>query len=195
MVAAPTELLWAFIGLILTIVGTFVGASITSAPWEWSQIGVQTHSLGVSYQIGAVLLVGCMGGRNAAVLSQIAYLGLGLAGFNVFTYGSGIDYYQEPSFGYLLGFIPGAWVCGSLAFQAPPRLESLGFSCLCGLLTVHALGLLYLIPSYAFSWVNTGGFSIFTSIYRYSIHPMPGQLAITCAVTVIAYGLRRLMFY
>ncbi|MEB3339107.1 MAG: biotin transporter BioY [Leptolyngbyaceae bacterium] len=195
MVAVPTELLWAFIGLILTILGTFVGASITSPPWQWSQAGVQAYPLGVSFQIGAVLLVGCMGGRNAAVLSQIAYLGLGLAGFNVFTYGSGINYFREPSFGYLVGFIPGAWVCGSLALRVLPQLESLAFSCLCGLLTIHVTGLVYLIVAYAFSWVTAPGVLIFQAMYQYSIYPFPGQLAIACAVAVLTYVLRRLMFY
>jgi len=35
-----------------------------------------------------------------------------------FAQGGGIDYPKQPQFGYLLGFIPGAWVCGFLAFQA-----------------------------------------------------------------------------
>ncbi|MBD2121210.1 biotin transporter BioY [Trichocoleus sp. FACHB-262] len=194
MVAAPIELLWAFIGLILTIGGTLVEASITSPPWSWDTSGIQAYPLGVSCQIGAVLLASCLGGRNAGVLSQIAYLALGLAGFPVFTQGGGIGYIREPMFGYLLGFVPGAWICGLLAFKAPPRLEALTFSCLCGLLTIHLAGLVYLIFGYLFSWVNTS-VPLLKAVLMYSYNPLPEQLALTCAVTVIAFTIRHLMFY
>lgn len=192
--AAPIELLWAFIGLLLTIGGTFLGAAITSPPWGWSEYGIQVFSLNVTYQVGAVLLVGCLGGKNAGALSQIAYLLLGLVGFPIFTQGGGLAYFREPTFGYLLGFVPGAWICGSLAFKAPPRLESLAFSCLCGLLTIHLTGLLYLILSHSFKWA-AGAMPLLEAIQTYSYEPIPGQLAIVCAVTVVAFALRHLMFY
>jgi biotin transport system substrate-specific component len=96
-VTVPTQLLWAIIGLILTIAGTLLEAFIASPLGLWQ--GPQVYSLGVSCQIGAVLLVGCLGGKNAAVISQIAYLLLGLTSwFNVFTHGGGIDYIHRPSF-------------------------------------------------------------------------------------------------
>lgn len=193
---APNQLIWALIGLLLTIGGTFLEASVTSSPWNWSQNGIQTLSLGVTYQIGAVLLVGCLGGKNAAALSQIAYLFLGLTPwFPVFDQGGGIDYLKHPHFGYLLGFIPGAWVCGFLAFQARPRLESLAFSCVCGLLTVHLTGLCYLILTHVFNWTGKQVMPLVDAALNYSFYPLPGQLAVVCAVTVLAYCLRVLMFY
>jgi biotin transport system substrate-specific component len=190
----PTELMWALIGLILTIGGTFLEAFITNAPWDWGNQGLHTYSLGVTYQIGGVLLVGCLGGRNAAAISQIAYLLLGLTWMNVFAQGGGFDYIQQPTFGYLLGFVPAAWICGELAFRVPVRLESLSFSCLVGLLTVHIMGLGYLIIAYLSHWI-TPTLSLLQSILTYSIYPLPGQLAIVCAVTVIAFVLRHIMFY
>lgn len=195
LVAAPIELLWAFIGLILTIGGTFLGAAITSPPWSWDQAGIQTHSLGVNCQIGAVLLVGCLGGKNAGALSQIAYLALGLLlGIPVFTQGGGLSYVHKPVFGYLLGFVPAAWVCGSLAFKARPRLEALGFSGLCGLVTIHLTGLFYLIVGYPLGWIDAT-IPFFEAVLRYSYYAIPGQIAVTCAVTVLAFTIRHLMFY
>jgi biotin transport system substrate-specific component len=194
-VSPPTELLWALIGLILTIGGTFLEAFTTNFPWNWSQDGVQTYSLQVNFQVGAVLLVGCLGGKRAATLSQIVYLILGLTRFPVFTQGGGLDYIYQPSFGYLLGFIPGAWVCGSFAFRLPSRLESLAFSCLCGLFTIHATGLGYLIATYALRWVDINALSFPEAVLNFSIYPIPGQLAVVCAVTVLAFALRHLMFY
>lgn len=193
--AAPTELLWALIGLILTIGGTLLEACITTPPWIWVSQGVQAHSLGVNWQIGAVLLIGCLGGRNAAAISQVAYLLLGLTWFNVFTQGGGIDYIHRPSFGYLLGFIPGAWICGYLAFRLPVRLELLALSSLAGLLVIHLTGIGYLLLAQALHWSVNGHSTLSSLLLTYSLHPLGGQLALVCAVALIAFLLRRLMFY
>jgi biotin transport system substrate-specific component len=194
-VAAPTQLMWALIGLILTIGGTLLEAFITSPPWGWGQHGIQAYSLGVTCQIAAVLLVGCLGGRNAAAISQVAYLILGLAWFNVFTQGGGLDYIYRPTFGYLLGFIPGAWVCGWLAFRLPGKLEHLAFSCLAGLITIHLTGIVYILCAYLGKWIGFESQSLATVLTNYSVTPLPGQLALVCAVTVLAALLRRLMLY
>ncbi|WP_421654462.1 biotin transporter BioY [Leptothermofonsia sp. ETS-13] len=193
--AISTELLWAFIGLLLTIGGTFLEAFVATPTWQWGTNSLQTHSLGVTYQIGAVLLVGCLGGRNAAVLSQIAYVLLGLTWFPIFAQGGGMSYIKEPSFGYILGFIPGAWVCGFLAFKALPRLESLVFSCLSGLLTIHLTGILYLVLSYSSGWLGKAQIPLQQALLKYSLYPLPGQFAVICAVTLIAFTLRHIMFY
>lgn len=192
---SPTELLWALTGLLLTIGGTFIEVFIATPTWTWTQHGMQIHSLGVTSQIGAVLLIGCLGGKNAGVLSQIAYLVLGLTWFPIFAQGGGIGYLREPSFGYLLGFIPGAWVCGAFAFQLPSRLESLAFSCLCGLVCIHLTGIGYLILSQSINGAGTATIPLWEAVLRYSIYPIPGQLAVVCAATVVAFTLRRVMFY
>ncbi|ARV60895.1 biotin transporter BioY [Nostocales cyanobacterium HT-58-2] len=195
MLAASNQLLWSMIGLLLTMGGTFLEAHVTTLPWNWSQHGIHTFSLGVTYQIGGVLLVGCLGGKNAGALSQIAYLVMGLTLLPVFADGGGIGYVKLSQFGYLLGFIPGAWICGFFAFKARPRLETLTFSCFCGLLTVHLCGITYLIISYVFQWKGTETLSLMQAMLRYSWLALPGQLAVVCAVVVIAYVLRHLMFY
>ncbi|MEA5573765.1 biotin transporter BioY [Calothrix sp. UHCC 0171] len=195
MLAASNELLWSMIGLLLTMGGTFLDASVTTLPWSWSKYGIQTFSLGVSYQIGGVLLVGCLGGKNAGALSQIAYLVMGLTLLPVFSDGGGIGYVKLLQFGYLLGFIPGAWICGLLAFKARPKLETLAFSCLCGLLTVHLCGIIYLALGYFLQWKGTETQSLLQAILKHSWYTLPGQFIVICAVTVVAFILRHLMFY
>jgi biotin transport system substrate-specific component len=196
MFAVSNQLLWSMIGLLLTIGGTFLEAYSTTLPWNWSQHGIKTFSLGVSYQIGAVLLVGCLGGKNAGALSQIAYLVMGLTLLPVFADGGGIGYVKLSQFGYLLGFIPGAWICGYLAFKVRPRLETLAFSCVCGLLTIHIFGITYLILAYLLPGKVAGeNFSLIQAIVKYSWLALPGQLAIICTVTLVAYVLRQIMFY
>lgn len=190
----PTEFVWAFIGLILTIGGTFAKASIMNLPWQWGEQGLHSVSLGVTWQIGAILFVSCTGGKNAGVLSQIAYLALGLAGFPVFAQGGGISYVRELSFGYILGFVPGAWICGTLAFQSRPSLGSLLWSCLWGLLMIHLTGLIYLTALYGLGWVKAAVSPWLQAAQQYSLHAVPGQLAIACAVAVLALFMRRLLF-
>lgn len=196
VVFSATELLWAFIGLLLTIGGTFLEAFVTGLPWNWSESAIPTYSLGVKFQICAVLLVGCLGGKNSGALSQIAYLALGLTWLPVFDQGGGFGYIKEPSFGYLLGFVPGAWLCGYLAFRRPPKLETLAFSCLCGLVAIHLVGLSYLILSHYLTMASTETPTpLLPAIVKYSVEPLPGQLALVCAATVLAFILRHLMFY
>ncbi|NJK30153.1 MAG: biotin transporter BioY [Acaryochloris sp. SU_5_25] len=187
------ELLWAIIGLLLTISGVFIEVAIplpTEWPIDWKQIDI--HSLGVTLQVGAVLLVSCLGGKNAGALSQIAYLVLGLSGMQVFSQGGGLSYLKEPTFGYLLGFLPGAWICGYLAFRKQRRIEVLLLSCLCGLLAIHLMGVIYLT---GLSLFQRSSMSWGASIWQYSLLPLPGQLIVICAVAVIAYLLRQVLFY
>jgi biotin transport system substrate-specific component len=192
--AISTELLWALIGLLLTIGGTFLEASIALPSRDWGHQAIQTHSLGIKYQFGAGLLVGCVGGKNAAVLSQIAYIMLGLTPwFPIFEKGGGLSYLKEPSFGYLLGFVPAAWVCGYLAFKTLPKLESLAFSSFCGLLSMHVTGSAYLGILRLFGLVTQAEFV--KAWLKYSVVPLPGQFAVVCAVTILAYSLRRVLFY
>jgi biotin transport system substrate-specific component len=186
--------LWAVIGLLLTISGVFIEVAIPVPPlaWpvDWSH--VPTYSLGVTLQIGAILLVGCMAGRNAAALSQIAYLILGLSGFQIFAQGGGLGYLKEPTFGYLLGFLPGAWICGHIAFQQQRRLENLIMSCLWGLGAIHIVGLLYLTVLSLFRIASANWWE---AVLRYSVYPLPGQFIIVCTVAAIAYLMRILLFY
>lgn len=186
--------LWAVIGLLLTISGVFIEVAIPVPPlaWpiDWSH--VPTYSLGVTLQIGAILLVGCMAGRNAAALSQIAYLILGLSGFQIFAQGGGLGYLREPTFGYLLGFLPGAWICGHIAFQQHRRLDNLIMSCLWGLGAIHLVGLVYLTVLSIFRITSANWWD---AVLRYSVYPLPGQFIIVCTVAAVAYLMRILLFY
>jgi biotin transport system substrate-specific component len=206
------EILWSIAGLLLTIGGLFVPAAIVGLPqdsalWQLpaSLAAIPIYPLQVTYQIAAVLLVSCMGGRQAATLSQIAYLILGLSGFQIFAQGGDWSYLKEPTFGYLLGFIPAAWICGGIAVPPPrrgeprtfrwqpsPPLEVLSWGGFLGLCAIHGLGLLYLSLLALFQQVPQGWLS---AIWQYSVLPIPGQLVLVCVVAVLARFLRLVLFY
>lgn len=194
-ISRPYILMWTIVGLFLTIGASFLPAYVTSSPWQWVSAGVTAYPLGFKSQVGAVLLVSCLGGRTAGVLAQVAYLLLGLLWLKVFNDGGGIEYLQKPAFGYLLAFIPGAWVCGQLAFRRSTRLEYLGLSCLCGLVTIHFFGIIYLILFKLIDLLELNNFKLLESIANYSIYPMISQLLMGCTAASIAFVVRRIMFY
>jgi len=68
----------------------------------------------VTLQVVFVCLAGVWLGPLRGALSQVVYLITGLLGFPVFARGGGLHYVLEPSFGYLLGFVPAAFVVGQL---------------------------------------------------------------------------------
>jgi len=185
------QLLWAIIGLLLTISGVFIAVAIqiplVSWPFEISEVTID-----VTLQIGAVLFVACMGGRNPAALSQIAYLLLGLSGFQVFSQGGGLDYIRQPTFGYLIGFLVGAWVCGDLAFKLPRKLISFMLSTLAGLGLIHLCGIAYFTVLAIANQLPNGWLHTFLN---YSFYPIPGQLTILCCVVFVSLLLRRVLMY
>jgi len=190
------DLLWALVGLLLTIGGTFVEGFIITIPSNFAIQNLEPQALGVSCQIGAVLLIGCLGGKNAAIISQIAYLFLGLTFLPVFSLGGGLGYIFEPSFGYLLGFIPGAWLCGLLAFRANKSgLEELFFSCLIGFFTIHIFGIIYLVFLSLLGRLNPEILNLGQAIIGYSITPLLGQFSLICGVTLLAFLLRKILLY
>lgn len=187
--------------------GTLVEAHIAwPQGWDWQngtvQAAIAYPSLRVNWQVGAVLLISCLGGAQASLLSQISYVLLGLSGLAIFTQGGGLSYIQEPAFGYIFGFIPGGWLCGRLAFRwRPVRLETLALSTLAGLGVIHLFGILYQIGLQTVQLLSQQiqllemGANLLRGISHYSFVLLAGQLALICAVSVLAFILRRIMFY
>lgn len=190
----PEVMLWTAIGVILTAAGTFIPASSFAAPWSWWGGGFGVQTLGVSYQVGAVLLTACLGGKNAAMLSQVIYILLGLLGLPIFDRGGGSIYLQQPHFGYLIGFVVGAWLCGWLAFQSLAKFATLIASSLVGLFTIHLVGITYLTIMYFITGLGAEIDSLTQAIAIYSLQPLPGQIAVVCATSLIAFVMRKIMF-
>lgn len=84
----------------LTAIGAFVKIPLPTVP--------------ISLQTLFVLLSGFVLGSRLATISQVVYILLGLAGLPIFTKGGGLGYVFQPSFGYLVGFVPAAYLIGWL---------------------------------------------------------------------------------
>ncbi len=99
----------------------------------------------VTLQLQAVCLVACLFGAKTGVTSATLYLALGLLGLPIFAQGGGIAYVLRPSFGYLLGFLPAAFVTGICVKKtATPSFGNLYAASLAGVFTAYLFGFPYL---------------------------------------------------
>ena len=78
----------------------------------------------VTLQYLFTAMAGLLLGRRWGALSQAVYVLLGLVGLPIFTMGGGFGYVFQPTFGFLLGLIPAAWVVGAVAGESldPKRM-------------------------------------------------------------------------
>lgn len=91
-----------------------------------------------------IVLSGMLLGRKLGAASAALYVLIGLIGIPVFTQGGGIGYVLKPSFGYLIGFIVGAYVTGAIARRKPaPSFGRLLFAAGVGLIAVYVIGTTY----------------------------------------------------
>ena len=88
-------------------------------------------------------LAGIILGRNRGAIAAALYLILGLAGLPIFAGGGGIGYVLQPTFGYLIGFIAGAYITGAVAHGGALSFRRLIAASFAGLFVVYAMGMCY----------------------------------------------------
>lgn len=89
---------------------TVIGANLIAL---FAQISVPMYPVPITGQTLALTVVGFALGRKAATAAVVLYLLEGVAGLPVFAnFSSGIQALFGPSGGYLIGFIPTAYVLG-----------------------------------------------------------------------------------
>ncbi len=75
-------------------------------------IKIPMYPVPLTLQTLFVLLAANILGKKAGTFSQLLYLAAGLSGIPIFASGGGPGYIFQPSFGYLLGFVPAAYFVG-----------------------------------------------------------------------------------
>ncbi|WP_455611597.1 biotin transporter BioY [Cloacibacillus porcorum] len=109
-----------------------------------AQIKVPLPVVPFTLQFLFTTLAGLLLGGRLGALSVAVYLILGLAGAPVFTEGGGPAYLLKPSFGYLIGFMLGAWSTGIIASRTRPlSLKRAAAASACGLAVVYICGMAY----------------------------------------------------
>ena len=94
-------------------------------------------------QYTCTMLAGMFLGGKRGAASVALYVILGLLGVPVFTGGGGLSYVLQPTFGYLLGFIVGAFITGAIAYTGDFTFKRLLIGALAGLAAVYVIGMVW----------------------------------------------------
>lgn len=130
LIGSTREMVTCSLFVVLIIVGTYLKIPMPLVP--------------ITFQLFFTTLSGALLGSKNGALSVFVYVLMGLIGLPVFTGGGGISYILKPSFGYLIGFILGAYITGKIAENAKPLTYGRAlWACFAGLLVVYALGTVY----------------------------------------------------
>ena len=147
--------------------------------------------LQINWQIQGVLLISLLCGPQIGTISAISYLIIGLFYLPVFHGGGSIGYILTHEFGYLLGFIPAAWICGFLAKKNPKAtLINSSFYTALSLFIVHITGIVYLIFGKIFAnWSD----SLSDLILKNTFIPFPTQLLLCISISLLSILLKRIL--
>lgn len=108
-------------------------------------IKIPTQPIPVSLQVFFVAMSGIILGSRLGALSQIVYVATGLIGIPIFTNGGGPSYIFQPSFGYLIGFILGAFIIGKLTEKMKTtNIFKLYGATVVGIISIYIVALPYL---------------------------------------------------
>ena len=157
---------------------TFIG-SLLQIPMYPAPITLQTFF---------VMLSGFLLGPKAGAKTQILYIFTGLVGLPVFTGGGGIGYILDPRFGFMLGFVILAAICGYSGNNKNPRSLLLGASL--GTILLYLIGTTYiwLILGYVM-----GIGSPFLTILKGMLVFVPGDILKIILVVPIAIKLQKIL--
>lgn len=138
-------------------------------------------------------LAGLLLGKKLGAVSVGVYVLLGLMGLPIFTGGGGIGYLVHPTFGYLIGFILGAWVAGwFVQRRGGNRFSTYLWAGFLNMGVVFLLGMVhyFLIASYYIhSPIGVG--SLFLT---FCLPFLPGDIALSVLSAVLACRLRPIIW-
>jgi len=160
----------------LTAVGAFIKIPIPYIP--------------LTLQTLMVMLAGLILGSRLAALSQTLYLTIGLLGLPIFAQGGGPGYVLQPSFGFLPGFIVGAYIIGRMVekeekFSFPRTLAAL----ILGQAAIYLLGIAYL--HFNLNFIIHKPTHIYTTIKIGLLVFIPGDILKTVVAALVVTPIRR----
>lgn len=148
-------------------------------------IKIPTPFCPITLQILFTTLAGVLlGGKNGA-LSVGIYVFLGLVGLPIFTGGGGLSYVFYPTFGYLLGFIIGAFVTGTICRSGELKFSGLLTGCLVGMVIIFAVGTIY---DLMITFLYLKSSAAVATVVFHCLLPLPGDVVL--CVFSAALGMR-----
>lgn len=131
------------------------------------------------------MLAGLLLGKKYGTISVILYVVLGLCGAPIFTQGGGFGYVMIPSFGYLIGFIPGTFVTGLIAHKNEnPSMKRILAANFAGLAIVYTIGMAYVYIIKNF-FLDGDGITFWPLLLNCFILAVPGDIVL-CLIAAAA---------
>ena len=160
----------------LTAVGAFIKIPIPYVP--------------LTLQTLMVMFAGLVLGSRRGALSQILYLVIGLIGLPIFAQGGGPGYILQPSFGFLVGFIAGAYIIGKIVEKEPvPKFPRVLTALLLGQAAIYLIGISYLY--FIFNFIIHKPMSLTATLAIGLFAFIPGDIIKTILAAAVLVPIRR----
>lgn len=166
----------------LALVSVFAAVLAASAFFK-----IPVPPVPVTLQAQAALLGGVLLGPAKGAFAVGLYLLLGLLGLPVFAGGGGVGYVLQPTFGYLLGMVGGAAVCGLLSRHSV-SLPRLLLAQLSGLTVIYLCGVVWYYVS--ISMINGQLLSIQSLLSAALLTTLPADIILAAVFSVAVRRLR-----
>lgn len=154
----------------LTAVGAFIKIPLPIVPFTLQYFFCA---------LGAMIL-----GSKKGALSQSLYVLMGLIGIPIFTQGGGIQYIFNLTFGYLIGFILGAFVSGKIT-ENTKKITNIKIliACILGLIIIYLFGVIHMYIIYNFYLGEVVG--IWKIINIGILAFLPGDLLLSLMISIV----------
>lgn len=159
----------------LLIVATFIQLDITHfiIPHDLFSNKALTkedflYTFSIIPQIPAVLLIVGLLGRRLGLTSIIIYILMGLCSVPIFALGGGLDYLAEFGFGYILAYLPAAFLAGSF-LEEEFSFKNILKATFVGVMTIHFIGIIYMLMVVIFKhqgWAFIKGWILAQSVLK-----------------------------
>lgn len=143
-------------------------------------------------QVMFTTLSGLLAGRCLGMISTGLYMVLGLLGLPVFTAGSGFGYILQPTFGYIIGFILGAGLAGSIVERSRTKsFKVMLAASFANLAVIYTTGVIYyyFIAAYYSGSRITASFLMIQCV----LLTIPGDILCCILDAVLAARLRKVL--
>lgn len=130
----------------------------------------------VTMQVFTVLFCAITLGKTWALVSQLEYLLLGLAGFPLFAgFKNGVAVLLGPTGGYLIGFAAAVFVTGFVYKKLSGKIGGSGFdvfiACVCGLAVIYISGYIHLAGFLSLGSKLPGGAALLLTAFKAGVLP------------------------
>ncbi|MGN0818648.1 MAG: biotin transporter BioY [Candidatus Coproplasma sp.] len=137
----------------------------------------------LTFQTVIAVLSGLLLGWQKGIIAMAVYMLMGLIGIPVFAGADcGFLYVLKPSFGYIIGFIVAAGVCGTF-YNRTKKLWQIIVLAIAGFLANYAVG----IPYFIAVWQLNGYPELWESVITYNLLYMPKDAALSLLAALLAW--------